>query len=68
MVSEKDPADVVPLQELTRFQFGGTGRGADLIVYGALIVLISVLQPGGLAAIGDTLRGMRSRRFRRMAA
>ncbi len=47
---------LVPLQEFTRFQFGGTGRGADLIVYGGLIVLISVLQPGGLAAIGDALR------------
>jgi branched-chain amino acid transport system permease protein len=59
---------LVPLQELTRFQFGGTGRGADLIVYGALIVLISVLQPGGLAAIGDTLRLLLSRRLWRVAA
>jgi branched-chain amino acid transport system permease protein len=51
---------LVPLQELTRFQFGGTGRGADLIVYGG-IVLISVLQPGGLAALGGTLRRARLR-------
>ncbi len=46
---------LVPLSELTRIQFGGTGRGADLVIYGALIVLVSVAQPGGLAAAGDGL-------------
>ncbi len=61
-------AVLVPLQELTRFQFGGTGRGADLVVYGALIVLISVLQPGGLVAVADRLRWARPRRIRRMTA
>ncbi|MDP9265707.1 MAG: branched-chain amino acid ABC transporter permease [Chloroflexota bacterium] len=46
---------LVPLSEITRIQFGGTGRGADLVIYGALIVLVSVAQPGGLAAAGDGL-------------
>jgi branched-chain amino acid transport system permease protein len=46
---------LVPLSELTRIQFGGTGRGADLVIYGALIVLIAVAQPGGIAALGDSL-------------
>ncbi|MCA1657118.1 MAG: branched-chain amino acid ABC transporter permease, partial [Actinobacteria bacterium] len=46
---------LIPLSELTRNQFGGTGRGADLVIYGALIVLVSVAQPGGLAAAGDGL-------------
>lgn len=47
---------LVPLSEITRIAFGGTGRGADLVIYGALIVLISVAQPGGLVAFGDSLR------------
>jgi branched-chain amino acid transport system permease protein len=59
---------LVPLQELTRFGFGGTGSGVDLVVYGALIVLISVLQPGGLAAVGDTVRRAWLRRPARAAA
>ncbi len=46
---------LIPLSELTRNQFGGTGRGADLVIYGALIVLVSVAQPGGLAAAADGL-------------
>jgi branched-chain amino acid transport system permease protein len=47
---------LIPLAEITRIQLGGTGRGTDLVIYGALIVLISVVQPGGLAALMDTLR------------
>jgi branched-chain amino acid transport system permease protein len=61
-------AVLVPLQELTRFRFGGTGSGADLVIYGALIMLISVLQPGGLAAFGDGLRRAWLRRPARAAA
>jgi len=53
---------LVPLQEVTRFQFGGTGQGADLVIYGGLIVLLSVLQPGGLAAVVDSLRRVTQRR------
>ena len=29
---------------------GGTGKALDLLIYGALIIAISVLQPGGLMA------------------
>jgi branched-chain amino acid transport system permease protein len=47
-------AVLIPLSELTRTSFGGTGQGLDLVVYGGLIVLIAVLQPGGLVAL---LRG-----------
>lgn len=55
-------AVLIPLSEITRIGFGGTGRGADLVIYGALIVLISVAQPGGIAAFGDVLRRRLSRR------
>ncbi len=39
---------LIPLTELTRSFIGGSGRGVDLIVYGTLIVLISLAQPQGL--------------------
>lgn len=44
-------AVLIPLSEITRISFGGTGQGLDLVIYGGLIVLIAVLQPGGLATL-----------------
>jgi branched-chain amino acid transport system permease protein len=44
-------AVLVPLQEGTRVMLGGTGKALDLLIYGALIVAISVFQPGGLMAL-----------------
>ena len=38
---------LIPLTELTRSFIGGSGRGVDLIVYGTLIVLISLARPEG---------------------
>jgi branched-chain amino acid transport system permease protein len=43
-------AVLVPLQESTRVMLGGTGKALDLLIYGALIIAISVAQPGGLMA------------------
>lgn len=50
-------AVLIPASELTRGQFGGSGTAVDLILYGGLIVLISVFQPNGLVGL--------ARRFRR---
>src|SRR3978361_1645482 len=36
---------LIPLTELTRSFIGGSGRGVDLIVYGGLIVAISLARP-----------------------
>ncbi|HVR89206.1 MAG TPA: branched-chain amino acid ABC transporter permease [Candidatus Limnocylindria bacterium] len=44
-------AVLIPLSELTRITFGGTGQGLDLVIYGGLIVIIAVLQPGGLVTL-----------------
>lgn len=44
-------AVLVPLQEFTRVWLGGTGKALDLLIYGALIVAISIFQPGGLMAL-----------------
>ena len=52
------------IEEGTRTVFGGTGRGADLIVYAGLIVLIAVYYPTG--ALG-WLKQFRARRLARRA-
>lgn len=41
-------AVLVPLSEVTRIYFGGTGGTLDLMIYGALIVLICIFKPEGL--------------------
>ncbi|CAN5478740.1 branched-chain amino acid ABC transporter permease [soil metagenome] len=42
---------LIPLTELTRNYLGGSGRGIDLILYGAVIVLISLARPEGLIGL-----------------
>jgi branched-chain amino acid transport system permease protein len=42
---------LVPLGEITRVQFGGTGKALDLLIYGLLIMIVSVVQPGGIMAL-----------------
>ena len=42
-------AILIPLSEYSRIFLGGTGKGVDLIVFGALILFISVFQPQGVA-------------------
>ncbi|MFQ5995777.1 MAG: branched-chain amino acid ABC transporter permease [Acidiferrobacterales bacterium] len=44
-------AVLVPLSEATRIYFGGTGGTVDLMIYGALIVLICIFRPSGLFGI-----------------
>lgn len=50
---------LIPLGEVTRIYLGGTGKALDLVIYGALIMVVSVVQPAGLVGI--------ARRFRRAA-
>jgi branched-chain amino acid transport system permease protein len=49
-------AVLVPLNEATRIWFGGTGKAIDLLIYGALIVVIAVLQPAGLVGLAQRWR------------
>ncbi len=49
-------AVLVPLSEGTRVWLGGGGKALDLLVYGALIVLIAVLQPAGLVGLARARR------------
>ncbi len=50
-------AVLLPLSEATRIYFGGTGGAEDLMIYGALIVLISIFYPKGLVGLVDALLG-----------
>ena len=42
---------LIPLTELTRSYIGGSGRGVDLIVYGGLIIAISLARTQGLVSL-----------------
>ena len=44
-------AILIPLTEVTRSYIGGSGRGIDLILYGAVIVAISLARPEGLVGL-----------------
>jgi len=42
---------MIPLQEYSRVFLGGTGKGIDLIVLGALIVLVCIFEPKGIVGL-----------------
>jgi len=46
-------AILIPVSELTRSYIGGGGRGIDLILYGSLIMLISLARPEGLVGLAS---------------
>lgn len=45
----------IPLSEFTRIQFGGSGTGIDLMLYGLLIILITCFQPKGVMGIAENI-------------
>ena len=50
-------AVLIPLSELSRSYLGGSGSGVDLMIYGALIIVVALARPQGLVS----LLGLRSR-------
>jgi branched-chain amino acid transport system permease protein len=44
-------AILIPLTELTRSYVGGSGKGIDLIVYGLLVIAISLARPDGIVGL-----------------
>ena len=44
-------AVLIPLTEITRSYMGGSGNGLDLIIYGALIMIISLAKPEGILSL-----------------
>src|SRR5436309_1002415 len=53
-------AVLVPLSEGTRVLLGGTGKALDLLIYGALIMIIAVFQPAGMMGLVRQLGGRRA--------
>jgi branched-chain amino acid transport system permease protein len=53
---------LIPLEETTNAMFGGGGTGITFIVYGAIIVLIARFQPGGVAALWNSIMQRRQAR------
>lgn len=48
---------LIPLTEITRSYLGGSGSGLDLIIYGALIMLVSLMKPEGLLSLFQRKKG-----------
>lgn len=48
-------AVLIPISEYSRIYFSGSGRNVDLLIYGFLIMVMSVYRPDGLASL---FRGM----------
>jgi branched-chain amino acid transport system permease protein len=44
-------AVLIPITEITRSYAGGGGNGLDMIIYGALIMLIALLKPEGILSL-----------------
>jgi branched-chain amino acid transport system permease protein len=42
---------LTPVSELSRSYLGGSGRGVDLMLYGALIVVVALARPQGLISL-----------------
>ena len=55
-------AVLIPLSEVTRSRLGGGGNTLDLVLYGGLIILISIFQPNGLVALARRAPGRWPRR------
>ena len=52
------------ISQNTRVWFGGTGTGIDLILYGALVILVVLFLPNGVLSIP----GMLKKRFAKKEA
>ena len=52
------------LQQTTRVQLSGGGNGLDFVVYGALVMMVAILEPRGLVGFAGRLRSL-ARRIRR---
>jgi branched-chain amino acid transport system permease protein len=47
----------IPLSEFTRIYFGGGGKAIDMLIYGSLLVVVSVYKPMGLVTLFTKSRG-----------
>lgn len=52
---------LIPVTELTRSYLGGAGNGLDLIIYGALIMIVSLVKPEGVLSLFTRRSGKEAR-------
>jgi branched-chain amino acid transport system permease protein len=50
---------LTPVSELSRSYIGGSGSGVDLMIYGALIVVVALARPQGLVSLIGIVRTRR---------
>ena len=50
-------AVLIPMEQVTRAWLGGAGRGVDLMLYGALIMIVALARPAGLVSLLTFRRG-----------
>jgi branched-chain amino acid transport system permease protein len=48
---------LVGIQETTRVQLSGIGGGFDLVIYGLIIMLIAIAEPGGIIGLAERIIG-----------
>ena len=53
-------AILIPITEITRSYLGGTGSGFDLILYGALVMVVALARPEGVLSLFRRSRTARS--------
>lgn len=49
-------AILIPLSESTRIILGGSGTGVDLMIFGAMILLVACFQPRGIIGLVESIR------------
>lgn len=52
-------AILIPLSEYTRVYLGGTGKGIDLMIFGALIIFVACFEPNGILGLLKKKRSSR---------
>lgn len=50
-------AILILLQQGTRVLYSGAGTGIDFVIYGAIVIVIAVVEPRGIAGLLDRVRG-----------
>ena len=46
---------LIPVQEIARIYWSGSGRAIDQLIYGSLIVIVVILQPKGIIGMIDSI-------------
>ncbi|MDR3438012.1 branched-chain amino acid ABC transporter permease [Telmatospirillum sp.] len=48
---------LITIEEMSRIYFGSSGQGTDMIIYGAIIIVVAVYSPSGLIGLWRQAKG-----------